>query len=319
MSLSPTSSAPTADSEGPVRKPPMKPVYPPSFISKLAQTSLGNMRFYQNANQPSTESTNPTKLVFFHGFGGGASAYEWSKIYPVFATTHTVIAPDLLGWGQSEHPQRTYSPQDYVLTLKEFILAVTHPPVTAIASSLTAAFVVRIAVQHPELFQSLFLVCPSGFHDFGSPAGRRIPLPLINTPLLDRLIYSVGATNEIAVRGFLERFVFATRDRLSPETVAAYLASAQQPNAEFAALSFLRGELYFDLATYLPKLQVPTAIAWGEAAQFISPQLGQRLAALNPESIHQFHLIPDAGIFPHLERPAITTGLLLRWLQSSGQ
>jgi len=56
---------------------------------------------------------------------------------------------------------------------------------------------------------------------------------VISTPLLDRLIYALGA--EI-VRNFLEQF--AKSERVSQEMVEAYLASAQQPNAEYAALAF---------------------------------------------------------------------------------
>ena len=292
----------------------MQSFIPPGFALRKVQISLGTMAYYSAAEPASGSRGAQPPMLFFHGFGGGASSYEWSKVYPAFATTHTVIAPDLLGWGESQHPQRSYSPEDYLLTLKEFIQAVGNPPIAAIASSLTAAFVVRLAVDHPHLFDSLFLVCPSGFQDFGNPAGRRIPLPIINTPLLDRLIYGLGATSEFAVGSFLERFLFADPSRLSRETVAAYLASAQQPNAEYAALSFLRGDLYFDLAEYMPRLTVPTAIAWGEKAQFVSWKLGRRLAALNPGSIRQFHLVPGAGILPHLELPAVVTGLLAGWL-----
>ena len=298
----------------------MQPFIPPGFTLQRIKTPLGTMAYYCRAIEGASSSTlAQPPILFLHGFGGGASAYEWSKVYPSFATTHRVIAPDLLGWGESQHPKRNYSPEDYLLTLKDFIQSVGNPPIAAVASSLSAAIVIRLAGEHPELFDSLFLVCPSGFLDFGQPAGRRIPLPLINTPLLDRAIYALGATNEYAVRSFLERFLFVEPARLSPETVAAYLASAQQPNAEYAALSFLRGDLYFDLAEYIPRLKVPTAIAWGDQSQFVRPELGRQLADLNRGSIHQFHLISGTGILPHLELPAIVTGLLTGWLQSQSE
>lgn len=28
-------------------------------------------------------------LVFLHGFGGGSSAYKWSKVYPAFALSQS--------------------------------------------------------------------------------------------------------------------------------------------------------------------------------------------------------------------------------------
>jgi pimeloyl-ACP methyl ester carboxylesterase len=289
---------------------------PPGFGHKVIHTSLGAMIYYTQTTAPwktaDTEDLPP--LLFLHNFGGGASAYEWSKVYPAFAATHRILAPDLIGWGESAHPVRDYQINDYLTTIAEFISQTCQFPVTVVASSLTAALIIRLACAQPDLFQKLFLVCPSGFDDFGQGAGRRLPLQVINTPLLDSLIYALGAENEVAVRNFLQSFLFANPQRLSQEVVQAYLTSAQQPNAKFAALSFLRGDLYFDLSLYLQQLLIPTMIFWGEEAQFTNVKLGQRLAKLNPIAIRDFHVLPGAGILPHLEIPEVMIGLLQRYL-----
>ena len=288
--------------------------HPAGFGEKTIQTGLGAIAYYTPVSEPWTVDESLPPIVFLHSFGGGSSAYEWSKVFPAFAQTNRVIAPDLIGWGNSNHPARGYRLEDYLITTIEFLQKVSQTPVTLVASSLTGAIAVRLAIQKPELVRSLFLVCPSGFADFGQDAGRRLPLEIINLPLLDRLIYTIGATNEIAVRNFLEQFLFSERDLVTSEIVEAYLASAQKPNAEYSALSFLRGDLYFDLSLYLPQLNVPTAIVWGENAQFTDFKLGARLAALNPQAIKKYQVIPDVGVLPHLEQPAIVTGLLSGWL-----
>ncbi|MCX7595609.1 MAG: alpha/beta hydrolase, partial [Fischerella sp.] len=259
-----------------------------------------------------TEDLPP--LIFLHCFGGGSSAYEWSKVYPAFAASHRILAPDLIGWGESAHPVWDYQINDYLTTITEFIRHTCSPPVAVVASSITAAFTIRLAIAQPFLFKALYLVCPSGFDDFGQGAGRRLPLQLINTPLLDNLIYALGAENEIAVSNFLRSFLFAKPERLYQEIVEAYLFSAQQPNAKFAALAFLRGDLYFDLSLYIEQLNIPTVIFWGEKAQFTPVKLGQRLAKLNPRAIQAFHVIADAGVLPHLEMPEVIIGLLQRYL-----
>lgn len=291
--------------------------HPPGFGQRVIETSLGSMIYYTPMTTPwsvaDTEDLPP--LIFLHNFGGGASAYEWSKVYPAFATNYRVLAPDLIGWGQSAHPVRDYQSVDYLTTIAEFIQQSCHSPVAVVASSLTAALTVRLAIQQPDLFQALFLVCPSGFADFGQDAGRRLPLQIISTPLLDRLIYALGAENEVAVRNFLERFLFAKPERVSQEMVEAYLASAQQPNAEYAALAFLRGDLYFDLALYIQQLTVPTVILWGEQAQFTSVNLGRRLAEMNTRAVQAFEAIAGVGVLPHLEMPEVVIGLLERYLR----
>lgn len=285
---------------------------PPGFGEKVINTSLGAMVYYTQTTAPwfnaDTEDLPP--LLFLHNFGGGASAYEWSKVYPAFAATHRVLAPDLIGWGASAHPVRNYQISDYLTTIKEFICQTCRQPVTVVASSLTAAFTVRLAISYPDLFRSLFLVCPSGFDDFGQGSGRRLPLPIINSPLLDNFIYTLGAENEIAVRNFLQSFLFAKPERVSSEIVGAYLTSAQQPHAKFSALAFLRGDLYFDLSLYIQQLQIPTVMFWGEEAQFTDIMLGRRLAGLNIPAIRDFCAIAQTGVLPHLETPEVFIGLL---------
>ncbi|WP_009633203.1 alpha/beta fold hydrolase [Synechocystis sp. PCC 7509] len=283
---------------------------PPGFIQQAVNTSLGKMVYYSAVN--ALEQQLPP-LIFLHSFGGGASAYEWSKVYPAFTNNYRVIAPDLIGWGASAHPVRNYVVDDYLTTIAEFISLVCPSGAIVVASSLTAAITIRLAIQQPHLFKALILVSPSGFDDFGQGAGRRIPLQVINTPFLDRLIYTLGAENEIAVRSFLERFLFANPSRLSPEIVQAYLACAQQPNAIYAALAFLRGDLYFDLSLYIQRLTTPTVMLWGKSAQFTDIKLGQRLAQLNPATI-EIQEISGVGVLPHLEMPEIIIGLLQHYL-----
>ena len=289
----------------------MNEFQPPGFGKQAIVTSLGSMVYYT----PVPKNEELPALIFLHNFGGGASAYEWSKVYPAFTNNYRVLAPDLIGWGESAHPVRNYQIADYLQTIAEFIQKTCRTPVTVVASSLTAAFTIRLAIQQPDLFQKLLLVCPSGFDDFGQGAGRRLPLQLISTPLVDRLIYALGAENAVAVRNFLIQFLFALPERVSEEMVEAYLASAQQPNAEYAALAFLKGDLYFDLALYLPQLAIPTVMLWGEQAQFTSVNLGRRLAKLNPQAVQAFEAIADTGVLPHLEMPAVVIGLLYKMLK----
>lgn len=299
---------------------------PAGFGQKSVLTSLGRVVYYTQMGspwevplvEPSTrESALKPMVVFFHNFGGGASAYEWSTVYAALASQYRVIAPDLVGWGASAHPERRYTPEDYLSCMASFLEQVSDSPVIAVASSFTAGLLARLAAEKPALFERLFLSCPAGFRDFGEGAGRRLPEPLINAPFLDKAIYALGATNELAVRNFLENFLFAKRDRISNEIVAAYLASAQQPGAEYAALSFLRGDLYFDLAPYMSELRVPTAMVWGGRSQFTPVALGRRLAKLNTEAVQRFQVVSETGVLPHLEQPGVVTALLLQWLSAA--
>lgn len=290
---------------------------PPGFEQRSVNTSLGAMVYYTAAESPwvTSETADSPTIVFLHGFGGGSSAYEWSKVYPAFAADYRTIAPDLIGWGRSAHPNRRYQIEDYTRTLTEFLEKIGDRPVPVVASSLTAAMTIRVAVARPELFQCLILTTPAGLSDFGENYTRSFFAQLVSTPILDRLLYSGGVATAVGIRSFLEQRQFARADRVYPELVEAYLESAQQPNAEYAALSFVRGDLCFDLAAEVPNLTVPTAIIWGQRSQFTGPEIGRRLATLNPTAIRAFVELDEVGLTPQLELPAVTIALIRRFLR----
>jgi pimeloyl-ACP methyl ester carboxylesterase len=295
-------------------------IEPNGFKQHSVVTSLGRMVYYTAEGEPWQESVaaDPKQLpslVFLHGFGGGSSAYEWSKVYPAFATEYRILAPDLIGWGRSEHPERNYKIDDYVTTIIEFIEQTCTEPTPVVASSLTAAFTIRAALARPELFKCLILTTPTGLSDFGENYTRSFFAQLVSTPILDRIIYSTGVANSVGIRSFLESRQFAQSSRVYEEIVDAYLQSAQQPNAEYAALAFVRGDLCFDLSLYVPQLTTPTAIIWGQKSQFTSPEIGKRLAALNPTAIRVFQILDDVGLTPQLELPAVTIGLIRQYLK----
>lgn len=281
-------------------------------------TSLGTIVYYQPTEAPWVEqgedlADRPT-LVFLHGFGGGSSAYEWSKVYPAFATEYRVLAPDLLGWGRSDHPVKNYTPQDYIQVIKEFLEQTCDQAPIVIASSLVAAIAIRTAVEHPELFAGLILSTPTGLSDFGEDYRSNFFAQLVSVPFLDRVIYTAGIANSAGIMNFLEQRQFAQGKRIYPEIIDAYLESATQPRAEYAALSFVRGDLCFDLAQFIPALTIPATIIWGEYAQFTPPAIGRRLAALNPIAIKAFMEVKDVGLTPHLELPGVTVGIIRRFL-----
>lgn len=303
---------------------------PPGFGQRSVITKLGRMVYYtaeatpwadtisdavsnSSGSFPDASPETPT-LAFLHGFGGGSSAYEWSRVYPAFAAEYRIVAPDLIGWGRSDHPAFDYRPEDYIMTIVDFIEQTCQGPTTVIASGLTAAFTVRAAIVRPDLFKSLILTTAAGLEEFGKSYRQSFAAQGVKLPGLDRFFYAAGVATGFGIRSFLEQRQFAHADRIDTEMVEAYLQSAQQPRAEYAALAFVRGDLCFDLSQYIKQLTVPTAIIWGRESEYTSPEIGRRLAALNPEFIRSFYHLNEVGFTPQLELPAVTIGLIRKFL-----
>lgn len=288
---------------------------PPGFIQRSVALELGTIAYVEaDPDFWPGPPVHGAPLVFIHGFGGGSSSYEWSKVYPAFAADYPVLAPDLIGWGNSDHPDRPLTTLDYEALLGQILPHLCPEPPVVVASSLTAAMLVRVAQALPDRIRGLILVAPAGLADFGKdPSGSWVN-QIVKLPLVDQLLYRGAIATADGIRQFLAQRQFADPSKISEEMVAAYRQSAQQPRAEVAALAFVRGDLSFDLAEALPQLTTPTVILWGEAAQFTPIETGRRLAALNPTAIRRFEPLPGIGLTPQLEQPGLTIGLIQQYL-----
>ncbi|PSR16821.1 alpha/beta hydrolase [filamentous cyanobacterium CCP3] len=292
-------------------------VIPPGFVQRSLVLDQGTVA-YVEADPGFWPGPGPAPdsvpLLFVHGFGGGSSSYEWSKVYPAFAAKHPVLAPDLIGWGHSDHPDRPYTTANYLVLLSDLIDRLCPAPPVVVASSLSAAMMVRIAVDYPNRLRGLILVAPAGLADFGQDPSSSLINQIVKLPIVDQLLYRGAIATSEGIRLFLAQRQFADPSKIADEIVAAYLASAQQPNADVAALAFVRGDLSFDLAPYLSRLTTPATLVWGEMAQFTPVETGRRLAALNPAAIRRFDILPGVGLTPQLEQPGVMIGLIQQYL-----
>jgi len=277
--------------------------------SHTLTTCLGEVAYTTNAPQGGAPP-----LFFWHGLGGGSSAYEWSAVYPAFAAEYPVFALDLPGWGASAHGDQPYTLAAYVDHLGECLDQLAPEPAVVVASSLTAAFAAQAAIAQPQHFRALILVCPTGLSDFGQDYRQSLIAQVARQPYLDLAFYRLAVANPLGVQSFMTNQQFARPARISPEMVATYTQVAQAAGAEVAALAFVRGDLCCDLSHSLPHLRVPTYMVWGEQAKLPPLSVGQRLAQLNPDAIRAFDVIPDVGLTPQLECPAVMISVLDRYL-----
>src|ERR671917_185250 len=114
--------------------------------------------FYRHAGE---EQAPP--VLFVHGIGAGARSFMWRRNFLPLARHFRVYALDLLGFGFSDKPANaSYSAELYVELISDFIREVAGAPASLVASSLGAAYCVRVGDEQPELVRLLVLVAPTG-------------------------------------------------------------------------------------------------------------------------------------------------------------
>ncbi|MFM8984221.1 MAG: alpha/beta fold hydrolase, partial [Spartobacteria bacterium] len=129
-------------------------ISPAIFATRVANTPHGEIVYHVcGSGEP---------LVFLHGLFLGASSYEWSKVYSRFAMSREVIAPDLIGFGESERPAKALDADESVESLAAFLQAACHKrPALLVARGLSSQLALLLAARHPELVARLVLFLPT--------------------------------------------------------------------------------------------------------------------------------------------------------------
>src|SRR5436309_9550335 len=114
-------------------------------------------------------------IVLIHGIT--ASSRVWELVGPRLARNHTVLAPDLLGHGETAKPKGDYSMGAFASGIRDLILWLDLGPTTIVGHSLGGGVAMQFAYQFPERTQRLVLVAPGGLGPEVTPAIRALTLP----------------------------------------------------------------------------------------------------------------------------------------------
>ncbi len=245
-----------------------------------------------------------------------ASSYEWSRIYPHFADRFQVLAPDLIGFGESTRPNRPLSAADHTAVLAEFLKAKTgEQRATIVASGLGAAFAVLLAVQHPELVQRLVLLMPVGLTERGAKRYLGRGTWICAVPFLNQIYYRRFLATRAQIRAWLATFAFFDADRIDDEIVDVLHSFAHRFDAERAIFWSASSKLQVDLSKRLTELIQPVTLIWGQNAVFPPIRSAYELQRLPLQS--SLVLVEECGILAALEVPQELQRILDRFQVSS--
>ena len=107
-------------------------------------------------------------LLLLHGIGNNCQT--WAEVIDRLAESHTVIAPDLLGHGDSDKPRGDYSIAAYANGMRDLLSVLDIEQATVVGHSLGGGIALQFAYQFPERCERLALVGSGGL---GPGAVRR--------------------------------------------------------------------------------------------------------------------------------------------------
>src|SRR6476646_4303790 len=108
-------------------------------------------------------------IVLIHGIT--SSSRTWRAVLGGLAERHTVIAPDLLGHGDSGKPRGDDALGAYASAVRDLMAVLGVPRATIVGHSLGGGIAMQFAYQFPERLERLVLVSSGGL-------GREVHLVL---------------------------------------------------------------------------------------------------------------------------------------------
>ncbi len=108
---------------------------------------LGQKIYYTEAG-----SAGPT-VILLHGLGGDAT--NWAFTIPALAKNYRVLAPDQIGFGQSDKPMLNYRVGTYVEFLERFYQKLGITKATLVGNSLGGWISMAFTLAHPDKVEKL--------------------------------------------------------------------------------------------------------------------------------------------------------------------
>jgi pimeloyl-ACP methyl ester carboxylesterase len=255
-------------------------------------------------------------IVLIHGITGRSD--QWIPVMEALGDRYTLLAPDLLGHGESAKPRGDYSLGAYASGIRDLLIALDAEPATIVGHSLGGGIAMQLAYQFPERCNRLVLMSSGGIAQDVHPLlraaslpGSEIVLPLITNERVLRLGQAVGRA--LGVIGL------QAGDDIA-EGARGY-ASLSDREARAAFLHTIRavidpmGQRISGLDRLYLAAALPSLIVWGEDDPIIPAHHGEMAHDAMPDS--RLELIEGAGHFPQVTHSAKVARLLSDFMQTT--
>jgi pimeloyl-ACP methyl ester carboxylesterase len=264
----------------------------------------------------STAGEGEEVVLLIHGIVGCAA--QWDQVVPLLAERYTVVAPDLLGHGESDKPRGDYSLGAYAASVRDLLVALGHRRATVVGHSLGGGVAMQFSYEYPPFAERLVLVSSGGL-------GREVHLMLRAATLPgSELVLPVIAHERLhglagALAGALGRVGLRTGGDLA-EMAKGY-GSLADAGARQAFIHTLRAVLDIGgqrvSATdrlYLAEM-LPSLIIWGAHDPLIPVAHAQIAHAALPGS--RLEIFAEAGHFPQLYDPVRFAYTLIDFIETT--
>jgi pimeloyl-ACP methyl ester carboxylesterase len=238
--------------------------------------------------------------------GGFTSSYLWRGLIPLLAPWMHVVAPDLLGSGDSDSPEGAdLRLPAQTANVRSVLEALGIARFAVVGHGRGAGVAQLLAIDGGV--DALVLIDAIAFDSWPSPR------------ILD-LRSHLGEVDGAFVRSWFDTFFdvgMGHRERLSDADLGEYRRPFEGDDgvARFVRIaSAFDGRGLVDIEPHLARLEIPAFVLWGEDDAFLPAELAERLGDALPWS--SVALLPGCGHFLLEDVPETVGPLIVQWLRT---
>ncbi|MBC7630052.1 alpha/beta fold hydrolase [Aeromicrobium sp.] len=240
-------------------------------------------------------------LLLLHGLGCDSST--WVDVIPTLAEHFTVIAPDLLGHGESDKPDADYSLGGYANGMRDLLTILGIDKATVVGHSFGGGVAMQFAYQFPDRTERVVLVSTGGLGREVTPLVRLLTIPGSGAALAVATFRPWRPLVAGGMRALSRSPLSATRDLDEVARIYETLADPATRKAVQRVTSHVlnwRGQFVtMTDRSYLARM-MPVVVIWGRHDMVIPASH----ADFAPTQVSDVHVLEDAGHFPHKDHPA---------------
>ncbi|OPJ59588.1 alpha/beta fold hydrolase [Clostridium oryzae] len=260
------------------------------------------------------QGCNSKKLVFLHGGGLDSALLSWKEVIELMGSEYDIYAIDLLGYGESDKPDITYSIPMYVELLHDILQQLNIERTYLAGLSMGGGTSIGFSLKYPEMVDKLVLVDSLGLYE-------RMPFHTIcrwfvNSSLNSKS-YQWFAKSKKLIKWSIGSSLIDNKEKITDALVSELYDLVQAPGCSKAWESFQRYELgkenlTSDLAPHLSELKMPVLIVNGEKDSLVPAK--SAIAASRAIANCQLYIMKGCKHWAQKEKPDEFVNILKAFL-----
>lgn len=254
-------------------------------------------------------------MLFIHGFP--TSSFLWKDVIPKLNARYRCVAPDLLGFGDTEVLSRDLSLESQFKMIEKFMEELRIDKAHIVAHDHGGAIAQMLAVRAPERVAKMALIDVVCYDNWPVSGVKLMKILASITFLGERLLASKLLRKSASLLGGGLSGGFHDKKKLTQQIIAEHqrtiFSSAQKTKNLACYLKTLDNNLTLEIAQKLKTICMPVLLVWAENDRYLDKRWALKMKENIPTAWGPV-MIKECGHFVPWEKADELSAILLKFL-----